>query len=264
MRIAVAGGTGLVGRYVVEELAAAGQEPVVLSRSRGVDLVAGGTGLDAALEGVDAVIDVSNVTTTSAKKAVAFFDTVGHHLLDAGARAGVRHHVVLSIVGIDRVGLGYYRGKLRQEAVVQNGPLPWTVLRATQFHEFAAQTLDRVPGPVAVVPRMRTQPVAAREVARHLVDLALAPARGMAPDLAGPRVEQLVDMARRLLRARHQRRLLLPVRMPGATGAAMTGDGQLPLPGALLGPRGRQTFDEWLTRHVQHVGSVEKPTVQEG
>ncbi|MFF1809931.1 SDR family oxidoreductase [Streptomyces sp. NPDC058251] len=250
MRVAVAGGTGLVGRYVVDELVAAGQEPVVLARSRGVDLVTG-AGLDAALAGVEAVVDVSNVTTTSAKKSRAFFDSVSHHLLDAGARAGVRHHVALSIVGIDRVGLGYYQGKLRQEAVVQGGPTPWTVLRATQFHEFAQQTLDRIPGPLAVVPRMRTQPVAAREVGRHLVRLALAAPQGMAPELAGPRVEQMVDMVRRLLRARHQRRPLLPVKLPGATGAAMTGDGLLPTGQCV---RGSQTFDAWLAENVAQGG----------
>ncbi|MFJ5308384.1 SDR family oxidoreductase [Streptomyces sp. NPDC088350] len=251
MRVAVAGGTGMVGRYVVEELVAAGREPVVLSRSRGVDLLAGGAGLDAALDGVDVVVDVSNVTTTSERKAVAFFDVAGRNLLDAGARAGVRHHVALSIVGIDRVGLGYYRGKLRQEDVVKNGPLPWTVLRATQFHEFAQQVVARVPRPLAVVPRMRTQPIAAREVAQRLVRLTTGPAQGTAPDLAGPRVEQLVDMVRRLLRARHERRLVLPVRMPGAVGAAMAGDGHLPVAGA-AGPRGSQTFDEWLARNVQN------------
>ncbi|WP_405948961.1 NAD(P)H-binding protein [Streptomyces prunicolor] len=271
MRVAVAGGTGLVGRYVVEELVAAGREPVVLSRSRGVDLVSGGggAGLDAALDGVDAVVDVSNVTTTSARKSVAFFDAVGRNLLEAGERAGVRHHVVLSIVGIDRVGLGYYRGKLRQESVVKDGPLPWTVLRATQFHEFAEQTLDRVPGPFAVVPRMRTQPIAAREVARQLVRLATGPAQGMAPDLAGPRVEQLVDMVRRLLRARGERRLVVPVRMPGAVGAAMTGDGQLPVADAgaadVPGARGSETFDEWLARHVVRGGrSSGRPSVRGG
>jgi uncharacterized protein YbjT (DUF2867 family) len=96
---------------------------------------------------------------------------------------------------------------------------------------------------------MRTQPVAAREVAHRLVRLVSAPAQGMAPELAGPRVEQLVDMTGRLLRARHQRRLLLPVKMPGATGTAMTGDGLLP---AGPGPRGSQTFDEWLTLHTPH------------
>jgi uncharacterized protein YbjT (DUF2867 family) len=248
MRVAVAGGTGLVGRHVVEELKAAGHHPVVLARSTGVDLVTG-AGLDGALAGVDAIVDVTNVTTTSGKKAVAFFDRVAHTLQDAGEQAGVRHHVLLSIVGIDRVGLGYYQGKLHQESVLKSGRTPWTVLRATQFHEFAQQTLDRVPGPLAVVPRMRTQPVAAREVAHRLVRLVSAPAQGMAPELAGPRVEQLVDMTGRLLRARHQRRLLLPVKMPGATGTAMTGDGLLP---AGPGPRGSQTFDEWLTLHTPH------------
>jgi uncharacterized protein YbjT (DUF2867 family) len=250
MRVAVAGGTGLVGRLVVEELTAAGLEPVVLARSRGVDLVSG-KGLDPAMAGVEAVIDVSNVTTTSGKKAISFFESVTRNLLAAGERAGVRHHVVLSIVGIDRVGLGYYQGKLHHEAAVRGGRTPWTVLRATQFHEFAGQTLDRSPKPFAVVPRMRTQPVAAREVAEQLVRLASAPAQGMAPELAGPRVEQLVDLTRRLLRARNERRLLLPVRLPGATGAAMTGDGLLPTGQA---PRGSQTFDEWLAQHVVRRG----------
>ncbi|MEV7106080.1 SDR family oxidoreductase [Streptomyces atroolivaceus] len=161
------------------------------------------------------------------------------------------HHVVLSIVGIDQVGLGYYQGKLRQEDVVKSGRTPWTVLRATQFHEFAEQTLDRVPGPLAVVPRMRTRSVAAREVAQQLVRLAMAPAQGMAPELAGPQVEQVVDMVRRLLRARHQRRLLLPVKMPGAAGTAMAGDGLLPVG---QGPRGSQTFEAWLAQHAVQGG----------
>ncbi|MFI6123931.1 SDR family oxidoreductase [Streptomyces sp. NPDC051064] len=246
MRVAVAGGTGAVGRPVVEELAATGHEPVVLARSRGVDLVSG-AGLDAALAGAEAVIDVSNRSVLGRGKAVAFFGSVSRNLLDAGARAGVRHHLALSIVGIDRVGHGYYQGKLRQEEVVKGGQVPWTVLRATQFHEFVLQTLQQMPKPLAVVPRMNTQPVAAREVARHLVELVLAPPRGMAPELAGPSVEQLVDLVRRLLEARHERRLVVPVRLPGAVGAAMAGDGQLP---AGPGPRGTETFDEWLARTV--------------
>ncbi|WP_328494747.1 NAD(P)H-binding protein [Streptomyces sp. NBC_00414] len=247
MRVAVAGGTGLVGGHVVEELTAAGHEPVVLARSRGVDLVTG-AGLDAVMTGVEAVVDVSNLQTTGAGKSIAFFENVSRNLLDAGARVGVRHHVVLSIVGLERVGFGYYQGKLRQEeTVAKSGAVPWTVLRATQFHEFPAQVLDRVPGPLAVVPRMRTQPVAAREVARHLVELVLGPPQGMAPELAGPRVEELVDMARQLVRARGRRRLLLPVKMPGRAGTAMVEGGNLPTgPGA----RGSQTFDEWLAENV--------------
>jgi len=254
MRIAVAGGTGLVGRYVVGELAAAGHTPVVLARSRGVDLVTG-AGLEAALTGAEAVVDVSNLQTAGARKSTAFFESAGRNLLEAGVRAGVRHHVLLSIVGLERVGLGYYQGKLRQEEIVaQDGKMPWTVLRATQFHEFAQQVLDQVPGPLAVVPRMRTQPVAAREVARHLVGIVLGPPLGMAPELAGPRGEEMTDMVRRLLRAQGRRRFLLPVKLPGATGRAMAGGGNLPTG---PGPRGVQTFDAWLAGAAVQGGTKE-------
>ena len=177
MRMAVAGGTGLIGRQVVSLVEQAGHEPVVLARSRGVDLTTG-AGLDAALAGAEVVIDVSNVTTLSKKRSVRFFAAATGQLLAAGARAGVRHHVALSIVGIDRVGWGYYAGKLRQEELIRTATVPWTVLRATQFHEFAEQLLARSPGPLVPVPRMRVQPVAAREVAARLVELALGPAVG--------------------------------------------------------------------------------------
>ena len=258
MRIAVAGGTGTVGRHVVDVARERGHDVVILSRSTGVDLMTG-AGLTRAIDGTAAVIDVASVATQSAKKSIEFFEITTNNLLAAEKTAGVPHHLALSIVGSDRAPFGYYAGKQRQEQLVSAGPVPWTILRATQFHEFAQQTLDRVPGPLAVVPRMRTQPVAAREVAQHLVQLVQAPAQGMAPELAGPRVEQVVEMTGRLLRARHQHRLLLPVKMPGATGTAMTGDGLLPTG---PGPRGSQTFDEWLTQLVtQHSGNH---AVQEG
>jgi uncharacterized protein YbjT (DUF2867 family) len=247
MRIAVAGGTGVVGRHVVDAVAAAGHGPVIVARSHGVDLLTG-SGLDAALAGVDAVIDVTNVTSIREKTATAFFGTAGRTLLAAGEKAGVGHHVTLSIVGVDRVpGYGYYRAKLHQERLVKEGRIPWTVLRATQFHEFAQQILARMPGPVALVPRMRCRPVAAREVARQLVEVATGPAQKTAPELAGPREEQITDMARRLLRAQGRHRLLIPVKFPGATGAAMTGDAMLPT-GA--GPRGTRTFGQWLDEAV--------------
>jgi uncharacterized protein YbjT (DUF2867 family) len=243
MRIAVAGGTGLVGRHVVDAVISAGQEPVIVARSRGVDLLTG-EGLDAALAGVDAVIDVTNVTSIKEKAATVFFETAGRNLLTAEEKADVGHHVTLSIVGVDRVpGYGYYRAKLRQEQLVEAGRVPWTVLRATQFHEFAQQVLAQVPGPLALVPRMRAQPIAAREVARRLVELANGPAQQAAPELAGPREEQLVDMARRLLRAQGRHRWLIPVTFPGATGAAMRGHALLPDGD---GPRGTLTFGQWL------------------
>lgn len=238
--IAVAGGTGWVGRRVVESVRRLGAEPIVIARSSGVDLTTG-TGLDQVLEGVEAVIDVTNIVTQNRRRATAFFETSTRHLLEAEERQGVGHHVLLSIVGIDRVGLGYYRAKRAQEDLVRQGPVPWTILRATQFHEFAAQMLGD--GPVAVVPSMLSQPVAAQEVADELVRLATAPAAGMAAELAGPREERVPDMARRLASARGRRPLVLTVPLPGATGRGMRTGALLPT-GA--GPRGTQTFDEWL------------------
>lgn len=247
MRVAVAGGTGLVGRHVVGALAAAGHEPVVLARSVGVDLTTG-DGLDAALAGVTAVIDVSNVVTTSRRAAVTFFETATTNLLDAGFRAGVRHHVILSIVGVDRVDLGYYEGKRRQEEIARDSGRPVSILRATQFHEFAEQTLDRfAAGPLVLVPRMRTQPIAAREVADALVALVAGPAVGRAPDLAGPDVHELPDLVRAVLRARGRRVWLMTVRLPGRAGKAMADGALLPTGDGLRGTlRGTQTFDEWL------------------
>jgi uncharacterized protein YbjT (DUF2867 family) len=216
----------------------------VVSRSRGADLVTG-TGLDDALRGADAVVDVANTTSPGRSRAIGFFTVTTGNLLAAGVRAGVGHHVALSIVGVDRVPLGYYAGKLRQEELVAAGPVPWTVLRATQFHEFPAQFLARVKGPVVPVPRMRSATVAAREVAERLVALAAGPASGRVPDLGGPEVHDMPDLTRRMVRALGQRRLVVPVRVPGRVGREMRDGGLLPSGDAATG---RQTFDEWLGR----------------
>ncbi len=173
MKIAVAGGTGLVGRLVVADARSRGHDVTVVSRAEGTDLVTG-DGLVEALAGCAVVVDVSNSSGTSKTKSVAFFTAATKNLLAAGAEAGVGHHVVLSIVGIDRVPFGYYEGKRRQERLVADSRLPWTVLRATQFHEFPAQLLTRMRGPFLAVPRMESATIAAREVAEHLVDLAVA------------------------------------------------------------------------------------------
>jgi uncharacterized protein YbjT (DUF2867 family) len=241
MRIAVAGGTGWAGKHVVDAVTAVGHEARVLSRSCGVDLTTG-HGLAAALDGVTRVIDASNITSMSRAKSVAFFEAATGNLLRAEESAGVDHHVVLSIVGIDRVALGYYRGKLRQEELVHAGRVPYTVLRTTQFHEFAAQMLARG-GPLTVAPRMRCRPVAAREVAGALVRLALDGPAGDAPELAGPEVREMSAMVRQLQRARGGRRPVLSLTMPGEVGRAMAGGALLPVND---GPRGTQTFDEWV------------------
>jgi uncharacterized protein YbjT (DUF2867 family) len=242
-RIAVAGGTGVVGRHVVDALRGAGHEPVVLARSTGVDVTTG-QGLAEALAGVSAVVDVTNRETLRRRAAVAFFEASTRHLLEASRRAGVGHLVVLSVVGADRVPSGYYAAKVRQEELALAGDVPVSVLRATQFHEFAGQVLERsAVGPFRLVPRMRVQPVAAREVGGALAELAVGePLRGRA-DMGGPQVHDLVDLARRLVAARGRGPRVVPVRAPGAAGRAMTGDGLLPGPQARLGT---QPFDEWL------------------
>ena len=241
--IAVAGGTGVLGSRIVEAVRSRGASPVVIARSQGIDLTTG-AGLDPALEGVDAVIDASNVTTLRAGPAIAFFETVTRQLLEAEERAGVRHHVAVSIVGCDRVDVPYYLGKRRQEELVRDGAVPWTIVRATQFHEFAGQLLDRSRGPVAVVPKMLTQPVAAHQLADLLVDTALGEPRGLAPDVGGPEQHQLPDLARRVVRSTGGRRKVLGVPVPGragrqiAEGGLLTGDGATVLD---------ETFDTWLS-----------------
>ncbi len=243
MRIAVAGATGVVGRHVVAVAGERGHEVVPLARSVGVDLTTG-AGLEQRLVGVDAVVDVTSVATQDKAASEAFFGDVTRSLVTAERAAGVAHHVVLSIVGIDDVPSGYYAGKLLQERLLAEGDQPWSVLRATQFHEFAEQVLHFVRlGPVSVVPRMTSQPVAAREVAEALVDLVEAGPSGRVPDLAGPEVLPMHRLARRVSRARGLGRRVVAVPVPGKAGRGMR-DGSL-TPGE-AGVRGRTTFDEWL------------------
>ncbi|MGW4111389.1 SDR family oxidoreductase [Actinosynnema sp. NPDC004786] len=202
MKIVVVGGTGAVGRRVVDEVTRTGHEPVVVSRAAGVDLLTG-EGLDAAFGGADAVIDVSNPPGwQSPDEVVRFFTEGTRHVVDSAARAGVRHLVVLSIVGSDVVDLDYYLGKRKQEALVTAGPVPWTVLRATQFFEFAGQVLAGATGPVAQVPPMLSQPVSTSDVAARLVELATGEPQGLTTPIAGPERIRLVDMARRLVARR--------------------------------------------------------------
>ena len=243
MRIAVAGGTGAVGRYVVEAARQSGHDPVVISRTTGVD-VRTGDGLAEALKGVDVVVDTTNAATTNRAKATAFFTDVAGQLQAVGAAQGVGRLVALSIVGLERVpGFGYYEAKLAHEAALLAGPLPVSIVRATQFHEFPAQVLSRAgAGPLAFVPVMRIQPVAARAVGEALLGIATGPIETTI-EIAGPEQKNLVALARAIIRKRHRRVVVAPLPVPGRAGRAMRTGGQLPSPSArLIGP----TFEEWL------------------
>ncbi|WP_032403304.1 SDR family oxidoreductase [Rhodococcoides fascians] len=243
MKLAVAGGTGTVGVHVVEVARERGHDVVVLSRSAGIDLVSG-SGLSDALSGIEAVIDVASTQTISAKESTAFFAAVTRNLLTAETEAGVGHHLALSIVGIDRAPHAYYAGKVEQERIVRAGTVPWTILRATQFHEFAGRIRAQMSfGPVSVIPKMVSQPIAAREVAERLIDLAEQPPAGRVADLGGPREERMAEMVRRDARAVGARGLVLEIPIPGAYGRAMR-DGTLVT--TTDSDHGRQTFDQWL------------------
>jgi uncharacterized protein YbjT (DUF2867 family) len=244
IRVAVAGGTGRTGRRVVSALEQAGHRTVVMSRSAGVDLVAG-RGIDRALADVDAVIDVTNTLVADDDAAREFFANATGHLLEAEERAGVAHHVLLSILGVDRVhGNAHYVGKRLQEHLVQTGPISYTIVRATQFHDFAAMVVGWTrQGQTAVIPPLLVQPVAVSDVAAILATSVEAPARFGIVDLAGPGPQDLVDMARRTLTQRGESLTLIPSWNEGPFGSEMAGDVLLPGPEALLAAT---TFDSWL------------------
>jgi uncharacterized protein YbjT (DUF2867 family) len=248
VRIAVAGGTGLVGRRTVEAVRRFGHDPVVLARSAGVDLTTG-AGLPAALDGVDATIDATNTPSFDTDQARAFFVAVTEHLLAAEHDAGVRHHVVLSIVGLDRLpDDGHYAGKREQERVALSGPVPASVVRATQFFDFAAQMAGWMRrGQSAALPPLLVQPVAVSDVADVLVEVAVRePVNGIC-ELAGPETQDLVDMARRTLAARGESLRLIPT-WRGRYGMEVAGEVLLPGPAARIAPT---TFDDWLTTQTR-------------
>jgi uncharacterized protein YbjT (DUF2867 family) len=247
MRIAVIGGTGTAGRSTIESVRRAGHETIVIARARGVDVVTG-AGLDAALVGVDVVVDVSNLQGPAAESTAALFATATRNLLAAEQRAGVKHHVLLSIVGVDRIeGNAHYAGKRQQEELLAGSPVPVTIQRATQFHEFAGQVVEWTrSGQVALVPPLLLQPVAAADVGEILAEIAAGSPQGRAVDLAGPEPQDLVDMARRTLSARNESIRLIPSWRSGVLGVDAAGEVMLPGPEARLAPT---TFDAWLLGH---------------
>jgi len=167
------------------------------------------------------------------------------HVADRSRRsAGVRHHVLLSIVGLDRIkGNAHYAGKREQESIVSAGPLPWTIVPATQFHDFAATVVSWTERDgAATIPPLLVQPIAPADVADVLAEIAVGDARGHHPDLAGPEPQDLVDMARRTLDARGRKLRLVPA-WAGVFGTEWSGNVMLPSEGARIAPT---TFDDWL------------------
>jgi uncharacterized protein YbjT (DUF2867 family) len=243
MRIAIAGATGNIGALTVTALEREGHEVVRISRSHGVDLSTG-DGLDDALAGVEAVVDATNIPATDRNEAVARFGTATRNLLAAEERAGVGHHVLLSIVGLDRVeGNAHYAGKREQERLVAAGPVPWTIVRATQFHDFAATMVSWTEHDgVALVAPLLVQPIAPADVADVLAEIAVGEPQGRSVDVAGPEPQDLVDMARRTNEARGRTVKLVPT-WSTVLGEEMAGNAMLPGEGAYISPT---TFDEWL------------------
>jgi uncharacterized protein YbjT (DUF2867 family) len=247
-KIAVAGATGRVGRHVAEVLEARGHKVVPMSRSQGVDVISG-KGLAEAMEGVEVLVDTATGPSSEQQAATEFFTTAVRNLEEAGRKAGVRRVVVVSIIGADRFVGGYGAAKIAHEQAWLAGAIPVRILRAAQFHEFVPQLLEwGTQGDVAYVQEMRTQLVAARSVGEVLADLATEPeppaSAAPAVEVAGPREESLVEMAKLLVARRG-----VPVRVQGVSDPAdpesqlYTSGGLLPGPGAIIaGP----TFEEWL------------------
>jgi uncharacterized protein YbjT (DUF2867 family) len=189
MKIVVIGGNGDVGTELVPRLQAAGHEAIAASRSTGVDALTG-DGLDAALTGADVVVDLLNPPSWEPEAILSFFGDTSRNLIAAGERAGVGHHVPLSIVGMERATSAgpYYAGKLAQEEVVRGGNVPYTLARATQFFEFLAQIAEFSGYRVPPAPM---QPIAVVDVAALLAEIVVAPPVNGIIDLAGPERETM-------------------------------------------------------------------------
>lgn len=243
--IVVTGGTGTLGRVVVARLLDTGRSVRVISRSPGTDTRAEhravdlrtGRGLDEALRGTETIVHCASSSRGDVEAAT--------HLIEASRRAGVGHLIYISIVGVDRVPLGYYRTKLAVERLVEAANVPWTVLRTTQFHDLLIGLWARQRRMAAVIVPAGTsfQPIDVREVGARLADLATGVAAGRVEDMGGPEIRTARDLARTYLAQRGSRRPVLPIRLPGRTAAAYRAGGHLAPDHAV----GRGTYDDYLT-----------------
>jgi uncharacterized protein YbjT (DUF2867 family) len=244
MKIAVIGGTGLIGSQVVKILNASGHEAVPLSPSTGVDLLSG-QGLAEALEGADVVVNLTNSPTFD-DASPAFFEKTMDNLLAAAKAAGVGHAVILSIVGADLVpGLVYYRAKVLQEEILKSGPVPYSIVRATQFFEFIDAVLSWTADEDTVrLPATLVQPMAAADVAQAVADVSAgAPLQGTR-SVAGPEVFPLDELGKITLAAHEDHRTVVTDDSAGMFAAA-AGDALIAKDGAVIA---KTTYREWLAR----------------
>jgi len=245
VKIVVIGGTGLIGAKVVAILREQGHEAVPASPRLGINTITG-EGLAAALAGASAVVDVSNSPSFEEAAVLAFFETSTRNLLAAEAAAGVGHHVALSIVGIDRSpDNGYFRAKLAQEQLITSGPIPYSIVRATQFFEFIDGIADgATTGNDVHIAPVAFQPMAADDVARAVAGVAVnAPLQGRV-EIAGPEQLRFDEVIRRRLRARNDARQVIADPHAAYFGAVPSEQSLVPLHGAQLG---KIRFENWLT-----------------
>jgi uncharacterized protein YbjT (DUF2867 family) len=248
-KIAVAGATGRLGRPTVEILRERGHEVVPISRGAGIDVITG-EGLGAALEGVDLIIDAATGPSPDQAQATEFFTTAAGNLQQAGAEHGVGGIIVVSIIGTDHFNTGYNAAKVAQERAHLDGPIPARILRAAQFLEFVAELLEwGTEGDTARLPEMRTQLVAARSVAEALADLvegaASAPLGNPVAEVAGPREENLLEVAKLLVAKRGNGLRVEAGEFFDDPEGLYPAGAVLPGPVAkLAGP----TFEEWLAQ----------------
>jgi uncharacterized protein YbjT (DUF2867 family) len=243
--ILVTGGTGTLGRLVTPMLLDAGYKVRILSRSSrdaaaGIDYVTGdllaGEGIESAVDGVEVVLHLAGGQKGD--------DVATRNLVKAAARAEVQQLVYISVIGADRVPLAWLKSKMAAEQAVAESGVPWTTLRAAQFHSL---TLTMVRGmaklPVVPIPGgLRLQPVDARDVAARLVELVVGGPAGLVPDLAGPKVYALGDLIRGYLKATGKHRLTMPIRIPGKVGRSYRAGENLTLEGATVAERSWEEF----------------------
>jgi len=246
MKIVVIGGTGLIGTKVVNNLRQRDQEVVAASPSSGVNTFTG-EGLAEALTGAQVVVDVANAPSWEDNAVMEFFQTAGRNLLAAEAAAGVQHHVALSIVGADRLpASGYLRAKVAQENLIKASGIPFTIVRATQFFEFAKGIVESATqGHTIRLSPALMQPIAADDVAAALTGLGVAEPSNDTIEIAGPEPIRMDELARRFLSAtRDPRRVTTDVRAR-YFGTELNDQSLTPGDNARLGPT---RFEKWLSR----------------